>query len=201
MDLKSLPPWNYEEWTTTEPKQTNSLKERLLLGSLDLIKAEPDNEEACREIVEQALEAGLFDIAFEAVRTFSKKSRYDFFASITDIFEEMSYWKHCSGEFVDYCEQRVLQLSVGDDYYDQRARSRSLGYLGRYRFFTGRAESAISLWDSADDRETVDEVIAEMCETIAERSPQYLEASLALIDLIKINTIKAKTMATLSQYA
>ncbi len=198
INLKSLPSWNYEEWTKTEPKQTNSLKEKLLLRSLELIRSETDNEEACREIVDKALDARLFDIAFEAVRSFSKRSEYYLCVSINAVFEEMGYWKHLSEEFVDYCEQRILKMPVEDLSFEQR--SQSLGYLGRYRFFTGRPESAISLWSAADNSQDVDEVIAEMCETIAELSPEYVEAALILVDLMKTNKIKAKTMANLSQY-
>ncbi|PZD72537.1 hypothetical protein C1752_03627 [Acaryochloris thomasi RCC1774] len=50
-------------------------------------------------------------------------------------------------------------------------------------------------------RSNVDRVFAEMCEEVAEHSSQYLEAALSLIDLMKTQKLKAKTMATLSKYA
>jgi hypothetical protein len=197
IDLKSLPPWDYEQWTTSEPKETNSLKEKLLLGSLELIRDEPDNEDACREIVEQSLESRLFEIAFEAIRTFSQSSAFDLCVSITAIFKEMRYWKHLSEEFIDYCEKRVLKvpecrsgMGFGGHFCDQR--SRTLGYLGRYRFFTSNAEMAINLWDASDDRQDVDEVIAEMCEMIAKKSPQYLETSLNINQYDESQKYKSK---------
>jgi hypothetical protein len=198
IELTSLPHWDYEQWTTPEPQATNSLKEKLLLGSLELIRGELNNGEACHEIVEQSLESRLFEISFEAIRTFSQRSDFYLCLSIKAIFEEMRYWKHLSGEFIHYCEERVLNSDGGETH---GFRSRTLGYLGRYHFFIGNTEAAIHLWEAADAREEVDEVIAEMCEMIAERSPQNLEASLALINLIKVKNIKAKTMATLSKYA
>lgn len=59
-NLKSLPSWDYKKWTHTEPQETNSLKEKLLIRSLNLIRDDADNETVCYEIVEQALKAKLF---------------------------------------------------------------------------------------------------------------------------------------------
>jgi len=207
INIKSLPSWDYEKWThTEEPKQTNSLKEKLLMESLNLIKDDTDNETVCHEIVEQALKAKLFKIAFKAIYTFSSNSTRFFLASITDIFKGMHYWKHFSEEFIDYCEKSVTEAfecksNWGSGGYFPDLRSRALGYLGRYQFFIGRPEYAVKLWEIADDRRAIDEVIAEMCETIAKKSPQNLEASLILLEMIQIKKIKAKTMAILSNYA
>ena len=206
INIKSLPPWDYEKWTYTEPQQTNYLKKKLLMDSLDLIKEETDNEIVCYEILKQALDARLFDIVFQAVYSFSPSSKRCFLASITDIVKEMRYWKHFSEEFVDYCEKRALQSSEcqsnwGYDGYRPDLRSRTLGYLGRYHFFNRRPEYAIKLWDEADDPIAIDEVISDMCETIAKQSPQDLEAFLTLVNMIKTKTIKAKTIGILSKYA
>ena len=204
--IRSLPTWDYENWTRTEKHQTNSLKSKLLLDSLELIKDEINNGEACRKVVEQALKAKLFNIAIKAIYTFSPDSDFNLCVSISDIFKDMSYWKHLTADFISYAEQCILEapecrsgIGFGGHFCDQR--SRSLGYLGRYRFFTGNLELAISFWEAADDRIDIDEIIAEMCETIAKKSPQNLEVALVLIDMMQINIIKAKTMATLSQYA
>lgn len=206
INIKSLPSWDYEQWTHTEPPQTNSLKEKLLIRSLDLIRDDADNETICYEIVEQALKAKLFNIVFEAIHTFSPKYSRGFLESIADIFERMEYWNHISEEFISYSEKSVLEASPcksrwTNQYGCQDQRSRTLGYLGRYHFFTGKPEYAIKLWEAADDRIAIDIIIGDICETIAKKSPQNLESSLVILDMIQTKKIKAKALTILSKYA
>jgi hypothetical protein len=206
--LPALTPaaWDYGSWSGSEPKQSNALKERLLRGSLEMIRGKADNEGVCREVVEQALEAKLFEVAREAIRTFSDDSAFDLCVSISEYLEPMRYWAHADESFIRYCEERVLgaaecrsAIGWGDHFCDQR--SRALGILGRFRFFAGRADRALDLWEEAGDAQDVDEVIAKMCREIVEHAPDRLEAAVALLDLVLTTNIKAKAMAGLAKYA
>lgn len=76
--IMQLPPvvWKTDTWTTPEPPGQSSLKEQLLYQSLQLIKDERENEEAIREIIEQALEHRLYNVAFQAVKYFASDSAF-----------------------------------------------------------------------------------------------------------------------------
>ncbi len=204
--IMALPAWNYDSWTRAVPKRTDSLKEQLLRQSLEMVTDYAGNEDVCRKVLEQALDAHLFDIAFEALRTFSPDSAFDLCISIGKLYGEMKYWRHITPSLTAYCEDRVLKarecrsgLGWGGHFCDQR--SRALGLLGRYRFFTGDPASALRLWDAATDRQDVEEVLAEMCDTIARNSRERVGAAMLLLDLMTLRNIKAKTLAQLSTYA
>jgi hypothetical protein len=209
-DPSSLPAlagagWDYGRWAGSEPKRASALKERLLRGSLEMVRGRPGNEDVCREVVEQALEARLFEVAREAVRTFSDDAGFHLCVSISKLLEPMRYWAHLDEPFVRYCEERALgaaecrsAIGWGGHYCDQR--SRALGFLGRFRFFTGRADRALDLWDGAGDARDVDEVIARMCGEIVEHAPDRLDAALALLDLMLTTNVRAKTMAGLAKH-
>jgi hypothetical protein len=192
----SFPKWRWDAWTEPEPKRTDSIKEKLLRASLDLVRGKSKNEEVCREVVERALEAGLFDIVFDAMQTFSPYSGIWLCFAIEDLYIPMQYWKHFTEEFTRDCEQRVLRIQLsrtglrwGDHVADQR--SVALGLLARYRFFKGQPNLALKLWNAADDQMDVDGVIAGMCEEIVERDSDHMDAALNLLTLIQNRNIKA----------
>lgn len=90
-------------------------------------------------------------------------------------------------------------LGWGDHFTDQR--SYALGVLGKYEFFRGNLRRALELWDAADDAMDVDEVIAEMCELIAEHSAERFNTAMSLADYVVTKTVKAKIFARLSKFA
>lgn len=186
--------WKVNSWSKAKAKKKiNPGKEELLRRSLDLVRGQSRNEEACRKVVETALESGLFDIVVEAMRTFSSDSAFHLCVAVQKIFKEVGHWPNFDEPFVAHCEQRVLAarkcpagMYIGDYPSDQR--SEALGLLGRYRFFTGEPQRAISIWTAAGEPRDVDKVIADMCETIVKRDKEYLEVALKLADLIETQT-------------
>lgn len=93
------------QWTTWEQQKTekkNALKQRLLLGSLELVKGDTDNEDACREVVEQALEARMYSVAFEALHAFSNEAAFSMCISIGKLFEDIGNWTVIPKEVVAY---------------------------------------------------------------------------------------------------
>jgi hypothetical protein len=198
--------WRVNSWSKAKArKKINPGKQELLRRSLDLVRGQSSNEQACRKVIETALEFGLFDIVAEAMRTFAPESAFDLCVAVQKVFKEVGHWPSFDEPFVEYCEKRVLAarkcpagMYMGDYPPDQR--SEALGLLGRYRFFTGDSQRAISLWTAAGEPRDVDKVIAEMCETIVKRDKEYLEAALKLAELIGDPNIKAMALTALSRY-
>lgn len=197
--------WGYQKWFKARKAKSNPLKEKLLRKSIEIIDGEPDNEGACREVIEQALEAGLFEVAFGAVRVFSKDSGFDMCVSVSGIFKDMAHWEYMTDEFVGLCEKRVLGakecrsgFGFNNHFCDQR--STALGWIGKYYFFNGKVSKAMELWASAADKQDVDEVIQKACEIIAENSKSNIEIALSLVDVMKTKSVKAKTLAQLSKH-
>lgn len=197
--------WRYERLGEKKAERSNPTKESLLRRSLDLVQGQKANEEAVREIVEKSLDAGLIRLAKEALRAFSSDAGFHMYVSIQSLFSEPGYWNQLEADFVAYCESRVLAgkmersgMYIGDHAPDQR--SEALGELGKYQFFTGNPRRAFELWAAAGDARDVDEVIARMCEMIAENEPSHLDAAISLSDLIRTRNIRAKVLATLSSY-
>ncbi|MBX9685417.1 MAG: hypothetical protein K2X27_01870 [Candidatus Obscuribacterales bacterium] len=197
--------WKVDDWTPVDPPIMGSNKELLLRQSLELIKGTSGNEQAVREIIENALEQRLYNIAFEAVEAFGSDSSFDMCVCIGDIFE-LKYWKYIPKTLLSYCERRVINsgecrsgLGFANHFADQR--SRALGTLGRYNFFNGKIERALELWDAADDQIDVDDIIGEMCELIAKNDRQHLAFAISLTNYVITKNIKAKILARLSKYA
>ena len=198
--------WNVNSWTKAKPKKKiNPGREDLLRRSLDLVRGQSKNEEACRKVVETALEFGLFDVVEEGMRTFSADAAFHLCVAVQRVFKDIEHWSHFDDTLAEYCEQRVLAarkcpagMYIGDYPPDQR--SEALGLLGRYRFFTGNPQQAITIWTAAGEPRDVDKVIADMCETIAKRDNDYLEVALKLADLIGEPSIKAMALTALSRY-
>lgn len=135
--------WNYQEWseTTTKPPSNNPRKEALLKQSVELLRGERDNSSDCLQVTESALEAGFYQVAFEAVRCNSKHSEYYFCRAIEVVFEDPSHWPYIDESFVVYCEDAVAEAAPNEWVPDSKATT--LAKLGRYRFFTGKPERAI----------------------------------------------------------
>ncbi len=206
--FKQVPYWDYENWSDSDfvSESKNPTKERLLKKSLELLKGVSGNETACREVFETALKFHLYEIAYEALQAFSPDSDFHLCVSISKVFEEMNLWRHIPITVVDYTKKRVLKSAdchsgmwFGDFRPEQR--SKALGNLGRYYFFNNQPSEAFKLWDIANERRNVDEIIGEMCETIAKFSFKHLNIALELSDLIVTPTIQAKTLSKLSLFA
>ncbi len=171
--------WDIESWyepsffneqvgkRITNPEK-RSAKEMLLRRSLELIRRKSENGSVCGEIFFKAFRAGLFDLAQEAFLTFSDETELELYQACSAFFEYVAVYRHTDAEFASICERRVQGAPEGgwDEY-----RSRALGHLGQYYFFTGNPRKAAALWNSANHRIEVDQVIVGMCEIIVEKAP------------------------------
>jgi hypothetical protein len=197
--------WRFERWGTGPDSSPSTAREQLLRRSLEIASGQPNNGSAVREIVDKAAEAGMYQLAMEAVTAFSSDASWDFYIAIQSLLRKPHVWRHLSQQFIGYCEERTLggvytRSSVGFNNHFADERSVALGRLGQYQFFMGRPERSIDLWSRADDPYDIDEVIEEMCELIGEHDPKHIDAAIALTDLMRTTTLRAKTLAMLSSY-
>jgi hypothetical protein len=72
--------------------------------------------------------------------------------------------------------------------------------LGEYWFFACDPERALRVWAAAADSYDADEIIAEMCDLIGEHESTQIDVAISLTDLIRDRTMRAKTLASLSEY-
>jgi hypothetical protein len=79
----------------------------MLRHSIELVKSEASNEDAVSEIVNQALDAGLFDLAKDATKAFSPDSNMSLCSAVSKLFEAGN-WPNLSEEFAGYCAERII---------------------------------------------------------------------------------------------
>lgn len=200
------PNWSTDDWCDEAPEPAqNPVKQALLRQSLAIIKNQSNNENAVREIFEAAIQQHFYDIAFEALEYFSGDSAFNLCVCIGKALHPR-YWKYLPPKVISYCEMRVLQAaesrsSLGFGGHFQEQRSAALGALGRYHFVAGRITHAMELWDSATDAVDVDEVIGEMCESIARLGKDHFAYAVALVSYMATPSQKATTLARLSRLA
>ena len=185
--------------------ETPSRKEALLRKSLDLAEGERNNEGAIAEIVDKAIDGGLYGLAMEAMRAFSPDANHSLCWAIEYAFD-LKNWRFFDEDFSDYCEQRLFKATecragmyMGGHQPD--VRSCALGKLGLFYFLRGDEERAFTLWETATEVRDIDEIIADAAREIAREEPTLYEAALSLVDLITTKTKKAKALAQLSDYA
>lgn len=98
-------------------------------------------------------------------------------------------------------QARECRSGLGFNSHFQDQRSAALGNLGRYHFVAGRITQAVALWDSATDSIDVDEVIGDMCESIARLGRKHFGYAVALVSYMATPAQKATTLARLSRLA
>jgi hypothetical protein len=155
-------------YTTTKEFMSGNAqtrREKMLRHSLELVKSEVSNEDAVFEIVNQALDAELFDLAKDAMRAFSPDSNMSLCSAVTKLFEADN-WPYLNEEFAGYCAERTIGTTecrcfayFGDHQPDNR--SEALANLGLYFLGKGEETRAFSLWKLADEPRDIDQAIAD----------------------------------------
>ncbi len=198
--------WPFSQWEKEKPTKgtVSQAKLALITKSLELIRGQNGNEDACRKIVEAALDAGLHDLAFAAMRAFGPDAAFNLCVCVKQIVQPIGNWRLFDDGFVSFAEKRVLNakecksgMYMGDFQPDQR--SEALGSLGRYRFLHGDVRSSIRLWEAAGEQRNVDEALAEISNTIAKHAFEHFTVASAMIECVSNGKIRDKGRAEISE--
>lgn len=180
-------------------------KEAVLRRSLELARSTRNNEEPISDIVEKALDAGLFDLAYEALQSFGPKSNHLMCWTIRKAFEP-EYWSRIPPSVPAYCEKRLraateCRAGMYMGHHQPDNRSDALANLGLFFLAQRDASKAFDLWSLADEPLDIDVAISNFAKVVAEADEDNFDAAMMLVELINSKRIKASALANLSDIA
>ena len=176
------------------PPTNDSGKAKLLRRAVAALASERENGSSCLDVVKKARDAGMYDIA-EGAADACHELKY-LGLCVHSLFGEHEYWSGADEGFVTRCEKRLIPAAE-DDY---GWRSNGLAFLGAFRLFTGKADSARRDWEAARNIEELDSSLCQAILGVARHAHDGIDELIDLADVIRTRSEQASLLADLSDY-